>query len=160
MSKNSPLTSTIIDPDYLLGYQSGTATGLYVLTPIGFQAYNGVGFVAYCDKTLVYAPVATNDYIYCINQQDSGTTTADGETDSTHLHCHGKAWTIDAYIGKQLVISDGTGANQTRYISDNSADVLTVATAFDTTPNGTSVFYIIDQTYRVIMSTFAMREAY
>jgi hypothetical protein len=55
---------------------------------------------------------------------DSGTSTAG---DTTSLTDTGATWTIDALIGKFLVIRSGTGAYQVATITDNTGTVLTFA---------------------------------
>jgi len=67
----------------------------------------------------------------------SGTATG-GST--TTLVKTGAGWTAHAYQNKYVSITGGTGAGQTRLISDNTTDTLTVATW--TAPTGTSTFEI------------------
>ena len=53
--------------------------------------------------------------------------------------------TVDAHIGNQVQIVQGTGADQLRTITDNDATTLTVAPPWDTVPNATSVFRILSR---------------
>lgn len=76
---------------------------------------------------------------------------------STTLTGTGVAWVVDAYIGKIVLITAGTGAGQApRSITTNSATVVTVSSAWDVTPDSTSLFTIvapvqsIDQTVGVV----------
>lgn len=52
--------------------------------------------------------------------------------------------TVNAYAGKWLYINGGTGAGQMALIVSNTATVITVASVFDTTPDATSDFSVID----------------
>ena len=54
----------------------------------------------------------------------------------------GRAWTVDALIGNYVHISAGTGAGDTRKITDNDGTTLTVGSAFSGTPDATSVYRI------------------
>jgi hypothetical protein len=69
---------------------------------------------------------------------DSGTETAHTATTLTD---GGKAWTPDALIGDWIGIYDGTGKNQTREITDNDGDTVTVRT-WDTHPSTDSLYVI------------------
>jgi hypothetical protein len=66
-----------------------------------------------------------------------------GET-STTLQDITKSWTIDQWAGRTVKITAGTGAGQTRTVSSNTANTLTVSTAWTTTgvPDGTSRYFI------------------
>lgn len=131
-----------------------------VVTATTDIVYSSAGMAGWLNKTLLVSPLTVNNYIYGVVQHDSGTATAGG---ASTLTCAGKSWSVDGYAGKQVVIADGTGGGQTRRIASNTATELTVALAWDTQPNATSVFYIVDETYRVIMSgwaAMALREAY
>ncbi len=67
-----------------------------------------------------------------------GTATAG---DATSLTDSGQAWTVDGYIGKYVHIVGGTGKGQVRYIADNDATSVTVAT-WITNPDNTSIYEI------------------
>jgi len=47
-------------------------------------------------------------------------------------------WTVNAYTGWVLIFKSGNALNQTRIISSNTVDTITVSEAFSVTPNGTS----------------------
>lgn len=70
----------------------------------------------------------------------TGTATAGA---STTLTDSGSGWTIDAYAGKNVEITAGTGKGQVRYIVSNTADTLTIAPAWTTNPSTDSVFKIV-----------------
>lgn len=70
---------------------------------------------------------------------DSGTATSGT---STTLVDSGQGWGSNAHVDKVVVITGGTGAGQTRLIASNTPTVLTVATAWATNPDATSVYEI------------------
>lgn len=54
------------------------------------------------------------------------------------------SWTVNAYAGKIVRIVAGTGAGQSpRSVSSNTADTLTVSDDWETTPDTTSVFQVV-----------------
>lgn len=53
-----------------------------------------------------------------------------------------QAWTVNAWTGLKVYILSGTGEGQERTISSNTADTLTVSSAWDTQPDNTSVYAI------------------
>lgn len=67
---------------------------------------------------------------------------------ATTLTRTGAAWVVNAYTGKYVVITAGTGAGQRREIASNTADTLTLKAGqtFATTPDATSIFEIIAAT--------------
>lgn len=69
----------------------------------------------------------------------TGTATAG---DATHLNEVGKTWTVNQWSNYQVRITAGTGAGQVRTIASNTATVLTVSSAWTTTPDATSVYSI------------------
>ena len=69
----------------------------------------------------------------------SGTATAGS---STTLTDSGKAFTVNGLTGQLLTITSGTGANQTRTVTSNTATVITTA-AWTVTPDNTSVYQVI-----------------
>lgn len=64
-------------------------------------------------------------WIETINTEESGTATS---STTTTLVDSGQAWTADEHIGRYVVIYDGTGAGQTRLITDNDTTSVTVPT--------------------------------
>ncbi|MCK5012237.1 MAG: hypothetical protein KAS66_00295 [Candidatus Omnitrophica bacterium] len=50
---------------------------------------------------------------------------------------------VNAYAGKWITITTGTGIDQTREIVSNTADTFTVLAAWDTTPDATSVVEVM-----------------
>jgi hypothetical protein len=90
--------------------------------------------------------------------------TSSGGNDSTHFNDTGKAWSVNAFSGKVLIITGGTGAGQMRKISTNSATQIVPVTAFTTVPDGTSTYAVCDEGYRAFIGptnfnlNWAMRE--
>lgn len=61
---------------------------------------------------------------------------------STTLTCSSKTWTVNGLANMSVIINSGTGAGQTRTIASNTANTLTVSTAWTTVPDATSVFVV------------------
>jgi hypothetical protein len=70
---------------------------------------------------------------------DLGTATAGAATTLTDT---GRAWTVDLFNGGEVVIYEGTGAGQTRTVSDTSATILTVSVAWATNPSTDSKYFV------------------
>lgn len=60
-----------------------------------------------------------------------------------------RTWTTNEHIGKICVITDGTGANQSRVIIGNTATVLQFRSPWIIAPNSTSIYRIVEQAWRV-----------
>lgn len=151
-----------LDPDYSLGYLGAplNTVGLYVLQPLLFV--DGTFPIGYSDNYIINPPLTTNDDIYGVTADgqplDTGTAT-DGS--SLTLTCAGKSWGVNEFADKTVIIVSGTGAGYTRRIISNTAEVLTIGTIWDVTPNPTSIFYIVDEAYRCAAAStfkFAYRE--
>lgn len=69
----------------------------------------------------------------------TGTATAGASTTLTNST---KNWTTNQWTNYQVRITSGTGVGQVRTIASNTATVLTVGTAWATTPDATSVYAI------------------
>ena len=69
----------------------------------------------------------------------TGTATAGAATTLTNA---AKTWTVNQWANYQVRITAGTGAGQVRTIASNTATVLTVSSAWTTTPDATSVYSI------------------
>jgi len=106
-------------------------------------------FTAYSDENIVSCGEATQDNLYGVmddaNQYVLGTASAGGES---KLYVSGTPFTDDAFIGKVLVLTGGTGAGQTRYITDNTTSMIAVGQPWITNPNATTTFAICDRVYR------------
>jgi len=72
---------------------------------------------------------------------DSGTATSGAAstlTDNT------KSWGVNSYQNKYVKIVGGTGIGQTRKITSNTSDTLTITPNWTTPPDATSVYQILD----------------
>ena len=70
---------------------------------------------------------------------ETATATAGG---ASTLDDTNQSWTANEHVGRALRIVSGTGAGQVRDIASNSATQITVATAWTTQPDATSVYEI------------------
>jgi hypothetical protein len=84
------------------------------------------------DATSVYAVLS--EYTYAVGLATAGA--------STTLTNSAKTWTVNQWTNYQVRIASGTGIGQVRTIASNTATVLTVGTAWTTTPDATSVYVI------------------
>jgi hypothetical protein len=84
------------------------------------------------DLTSVYAVLS--EYSYAVGLATAGA--------STTLTNSAKTWTVNQWTNYQVRIASGTGIGQVRTIASNTATVLTVGTAWTTTPDATSVYVI------------------
>ena len=77
---------------------------------------------------------------------DVGTTletaTASSGSTSTVVDT-GIGWTVDEHLGKNVVITAGTGVGETRRIESNDTDTLTVSDLFSVAIDNTSVYKIV-----------------
>lgn len=69
----------------------------------------------------------------------SGQATAGGATTLTNS---AKTWTVNQWTNYQVRITGGTGVGQVRRITSNTANTLTVASAWTTNPDATSTYTI------------------
>lgn len=72
---------------------------------------------------------------------DSGTAESGAATTLTDTD---KAWGANIYAGKICKITAGTGVGQRRRIASNAGTVLTVESAWDTNPDATSEYEILE----------------
>jgi hypothetical protein len=137
-----------LKPDYR--YQKYLLRPLYVYGGEGSGSpFHPVGYlppavilassmtVASLDLFLVY-----DGYSYPV----SGIATAGAATTLTDT---GKSLTTNAWIGKILVITAGTGVGQTRNIISNTATEFTV-NAWVTNPDNTSQYVVVDEAWRAL----------
>lgn len=71
---------------------------------------------------------------------DTGTAT--GSQSSTTLQDTSRAWTVNEWAYVLVKIVSGTGSGQYRVVASNTANTLTVNTAWSTTPDATSVYEV------------------
>lgn len=87
--------------------------------------------------------ITTSGHTVSVEEQDNGTSS--GSNTSTTLNDTSQSWTADAYNGKALIITGGTGAGQIRTISDTTSTQLTVSAAWETTPDATSTYVVANE---------------
>src|SRR5258708_3599177 len=139
------------------GFKFATFTGLSNITGVALQNPSG-SYAAYNNRTLTYTYTSDSNVTLSINggtaQQlvlpTNGTGTATAGS-STTLTDSTKTWatrtgnqtnSTSLPASSWLKISSGTGAGQIRRITSNPATVLTVSSAWTTTPDATSVYVI------------------
>ena len=120
--------------DYTLQIVGGTGAG-QVRTITGNTATVltvSSNWTANPDATSVYAVYGNDAYA-------TGLATAGASTTLTNST---KTWTVNQWTNYQVRIAGGTGIGQVRTIASNTATVLTVGSAWTTTPDATSVYAI------------------
>jgi hypothetical protein len=78
---------------------------------------------------------------YSTTALDSGTASAG---DTLVLGDSSKNWTDNAFTNKVLKLTGGTGSGQVRNITSNTDFILTIDKEWDTTPDNTTTYQIID----------------
>jgi hypothetical protein len=123
-------------------------TGLYALSP-ELMSYSGFS-IAFSGPDGPFASSLTNNSIAYV-QADRGIppVSSVSSASNTTLVDSTKSWMADALIGKFVVITNGLGVNQVRKISDNDGTTLTVDAAWQTNPNVTSEYKVVDSVYPV-----------
>jgi len=124
------------------------STNLWAGRPVSITAGTGVG-----QTSTVSSNTATT-----LTVSPAWTTTPDATSKyvilqtSTTLQDTTKAWSTNLWAGRPDSITAGTGAGQTRTVSSNTKNTLTVSPAWTTTPDGTSK-YVILQTSTTLQDT-------
>jgi hypothetical protein len=77
--------------------------------------------------------------------QDDATATSATATTLTRTAI---GWTVNAFVGDTVRLKQGTGAGQRREILSNTADTLTVSPDWETTPDATSIFDVVQPTLK------------
>ena len=132
------LTNTYTDPD-TVGNQR------YTLWPIIFQDRNG-GTLGYTTDNILMAYIGTSyEDSIGITKKTGGTATGGTTTTITDT---GKAWTVDEFAGKAIVLTSGTGGGDVRKIVSNTATEITVDEAFSAVPDGTTTYVVYDNVWR------------
>jgi hypothetical protein len=145
-----------IDPDY-------RQEVAYILQPTLWGADSE--YVGYSEEYFCIAPATglVAEDIFGVSTDgsaiDDGTST--GSNDGTTLNDTGKAWSINGWANKVVLIKAGTGSGQIRKIASNTAIQLTITEDWTTVPDATSTYAIRDEGWRImdISFTHAMREA-
>ncbi len=81
-------------------------------------------------------------------QYETNTATSGGASTLTRT---GAGWTVNEHDGRAIEITAGTGSGQTRNIASNTADTITVETAWSTEPDATSVYRIVDNLHVAVI---------
>jgi hypothetical protein len=108
-----------------------------------------------------YSTSDTDSILMCIDdavRYDSGSASAGG---ATVLDDVSKSWTIDAEIGKILVLTLNTGVGQTRWVTDNTATRLVVGQNWVTNPAGGGAptgYTLCTRAYRNIINDICCEE--
>jgi hypothetical protein len=71
-----------------------------------------------------------------------------------------RAWSTNEHKDKICVITDGTGANQSRVIIGNTATVLQFRSPWIIAPNSTSIYRIVEQAWRVAGDGHCYKETF
>ena len=120
-----------------------SGTGGTVTTARGQMKYlydtlMSTGTTQFTDKYHIIVSFSTTNL-------DSGTASAGSASTLTD---GSKSWVANAYAGMVLKITGGTGSGQVRNIISNTGTVLTISSDtdldFDTTPDNTSTYAIVD----------------
>jgi len=145
----SMIALAAIDPDYRIQK--------YILQPIIFDSMGGSGVQAssgaYVDEYILAAPKTgmVIEDTFAVGKLDTGTST--GLNSTTVLNDTSKSWTVNAFVGKIVIIRFGLGSGMIKKIISNTATALTLddtINIFDTVPDTTSQYIICDEGYRYL----------
>src|SRR6266550_6622163 len=78
----------------------------------------------------------------CVDGVTDDNGSAHGTQTSTTLKDTAKIWLVNTWTGSTVTILSGLGSGQTRTVSSNTVDTLTISVAWTTTPDTTSVYSI------------------
>ena len=135
----------------------------YILTPLFFGEYNYSTIFGYSDENILTTPVsvgtADNYNIYGITNSSDGFESGTAESGtSTTITDDDKAWANDEWAGKYVTVVEGTGVNQVREVESNTSITITISGAeWNTNPDSTSQYYVVDEAYRKL-GYFACKE--
>jgi hypothetical protein len=117
-----------------------------IMWPVGIaedDCYCGISKPGSVFLRCTLGGITSSEHMLSVGDIDSGTSS--GSNTSTTLADTTKTWTTDEHEDKALLVTAGTGAGQFRSIASNTATVLTVSSAFETTPDATSEFVICEE---------------
>jgi hypothetical protein len=146
---NYALAITSIDPDYRMQK--------YILQPIILDTHSGSAIQGslggYVDEYILASPKTgmVIEDTFAVGKLDTGTST--GLNSTTVLNDTSKSWTVNAYVGKIVIIKFGLGSGMIKKIISNTATALTLddtLNIFDTVPDTTSQYIICDEGYRYL----------
>jgi len=148
---SQPITNTSIDPDY--------RSNRYLLLPLWMTEQeenltSAFSAGAYNDEYLLTCGDGglTQEDTFSVGRLDTGTSS--GSNDSTTLNDTTKSWTTNAYAGKVIIITSGTGLGQIKKIASNTTTSITLESGwtFEIVPT-TSGYIICDEGYRYSLVT-------
>jgi len=126
---------------------------MYILQSMQFVGTTNAG--GYCDANILVPPLGVAEDIFYFTISDSGTAESGGANTLTDTD---KAWTVDQWLNKVVVIIAGTGLGQVRKITANTATQLTVDENWETNPGSTSQYKIVAEAYRWLYNYYACKE--
>lgn len=118
---------------FTVGSWTGTAPGAGVTYAILPPSGQGAQLVFGQQSFTVSSPIA-----------DAGTAT--GTQSSTTLQDTSKVWSTNQWVNGIVSITSGTGVGQSRRVTSNNANTLTVSPGWYTTPDSTSLYSISPST--------------
>lgn len=136
------LNFAAIDPDV----RSSGNDNFYVMMPILFYDGSNTGVLGAMKSDSLWLKmdwISTSGHTVSVSERENGTSS--GSNTTTTLNDTTKSWAADAYNGKAVIITAGTGAGQIRTISDTISTALTVSSAWTTTPDATSEYVVADE---------------
>jgi hypothetical protein len=148
-------TGTLENPDYYGQVYLGTP--IFWAMDAGAGATNS-GLYAYVNSRFFYLQNSTHTPLDTAEFNRNAAGTATGTQTSTTLQDTSKSWATNAFAGKAVILTGGTGAGQIAYIVSNTSDTLTISSTYNwiTTPvSGNTTYSIVDQAYRFISGAAA-----
>lgn len=131
-----------------------STTNTQILVEPNLNDVYGVGGYYADDNAFYSAPKTLADSIYCTSTDNVSISGQVTSSTSTTLTDSSKSWIVDEHSGKTMIVSGGTGINQSRVIASNTADTLTFNNSISVALDPTSIFFIVDDVYRNLMSNF------
>lgn len=120
----------------------------YSLVPIVFRS--SYGLYGYINSNILITEAISEDTVVGVCSSGKAIQgQASSGTDNT-LVDSSKSWTVDELIGKYVAIIEGSGVGAVRKITDNDATSITVETNWDTNPDATSIYRIVDEAWRCV----------
>lgn len=134
----------------------GTLSAVYDLILVGWTVTNaGTGVISPAQQILLDAK---------ISKTALWTGTATASASNASLTDSGSGWTVDAYAGMYVKTTGGTGLNQVLQIVSNSAQVLTLESAWGVAIDNTTTFEIVesreDESYYIPATSGSNKRAY
>lgn len=131
----------------------------HILMPV-ILSESASSHIGYFTDNILQPPSETLNYVYGISDNPNGmesgyvtSATASGLVDNT------KTWGADEWKDKFVIIGDGTGIKQTRKISSNTiSGALSIHVDWFTTPDITSLYYIVDEVFINRSTNYVVRE--